>query len=94
MPVTITIDAVFENVSGQHLHHADFTRPCAFGLDRIEVTFLEQFEGGENLWAKQLWAAAIMREGQKGVERVEVALKRAVIGFESPKCEENPRGTP
>ena len=60
MPVAIAVCAVFQNVAGQHLDHANLTRPCACGCCRVKIAMFEQLHRGENLRAKQFGSAAVM----------------------------------
>ena len=53
------------DILGQHLHHANFTRPSALGIDRVEIAAREKFQRGENLGAEKFGAAAIMGEGHQ-----------------------------
>jgi hypothetical protein len=85
MSIAVAVDAVVDDVFGQHLDHADFTGPGANGVDRIEIAVLEQFECGEDLRAEDMRAAAVMGQRHQRVERVVVALERPVVGLERPE---------
>ena len=62
MTVAIAVDAVFNDVRGQHLHHANFTSPGAGGLGRRKLVARKQLERRKYLWAEQRGAATVMRE--------------------------------
>jgi hypothetical protein len=89
MAVAIAVDAVVDDVFGQHLDHADLAGPGALGVHRVEIAVFEQFERGEDLRAEDMRAAAVMGERDQRVERVVVALEGAVIGLERPEGQQD-----
>ena len=54
MPVAVAIRAVFEDVAGQHLHHADLPGPGAGGARGVEVAPAVELERGIDLRQEQL----------------------------------------
>ena len=82
MPVAITIDAIFENVPGQHLHHANLASPSARCGRRIKITLLEKFQRGKYLWSEQLWPAAIIGAAAGfGLRGIAIATGLALPGY-------------
>ena len=90
MAIAIAVHAVLEDVPGQHLHHADLARPGAGGGGRIEVTPLVELHRGEDLRPEDLGAAAVMRQRDQRVQRVEIPLESTVIGLEGPERQQHP----
>ena len=90
MAIAIAINAVVQNILGQHLHHANLACPSAGGGGRVEIAAFEQGDGGQQLWPKQRRSAAIMGQGGQRIGGVEIALKGTVIGFKGPKRQQNP----
>jgi len=90
MPVAVAIDAIAQDVIGQHLHLPDFPRPGALGARRVEIAPLLQRDRGHDLRAKQLGAAAVMRQRHQRVAGVEIALHRAEIGLKRPERQQDP----
>ena len=54
-------------------------------VSKVELVQRVKLRGGEDLGLEKLGPAAVMREGQKGVAGVEVALDLAEIGLEGPE---------
>ena len=94
MAVTITVDAFGQNIFGQHLNHADFPGPSARCRARIQITVLNQCNCCQQLWTEQVRAAAIMCQCRQRVDRIEIPLHRAEIGFQCPEsCDHLGRDT-
>lgn len=94
MTVAIAVDAVGEDVFGEHLHHADLTGPGTGRPGRVEIAFFEEFQRGEDLGSEQFGATAIMGQRDKRVHGVEIALHRAKVSLERPEGQQNPAGHP
>ncbi len=86
MAVAIPVNAAFDNITGQHLHHANFTGPRAGGGHGIKIATFEQFKCGKDLGLKQFGSPAIMRQRDQRVECIKIALNRTKIGFKGPEC--------
>jgi len=89
MPVAVAIRAVFEDVAGQHLHHADLARPGTGGARRVEIAAAEQFHRRQHLRSEQAGPAAIMRQRHQRVAGVVIALEAAVIRLEGPERQQD-----
>ena len=83
--VAVSVDTIVENVLRQHLHHANLTGPGPRRALRVKVAFLEKLQRRKYLWTEELRAAAIMAQRHQRIQRVEIALKSAKIGFKGPK---------
>ena len=91
MAIAIAIDALFEDVAGQHLDHADFARPGAGGVGG-QIARCMQADGGKDLGLEKFGAAAVMRKGKKRVAGVEIALDLAEVGLEGPEGQKDASG--
>ena len=89
LAISIPVDAIVQDVCGQHLHHANLTGPGTRGLCGIKAALGRQGDGGKHLRLEQFRATTIMGQGQKGVPGVEIALHRAVVGFKRPECQKH-----
>jgi hypothetical protein len=85
MAVAIAIDAILDDVAGQHLHLADFACPGAGGAVRVEIAMADHLDGCDQLRPEQFRPAAIMRQRHQRVHGVEIALHRAEIGLQAPE---------
>lgn len=65
-------------------------RACA----RVQHATAIHFNRGKHLRAEQFGAAAIMRQRDKRIHRVEIALNRAEIRLERPEGQQNTRRHP
>ena len=52
MAIPVAINSTFQNITGQHLDHANFTRPRASGGHWVKIATLVKFKGRKNLGAE------------------------------------------
>ena len=89
MAVAISVHAILDNVAGQHLDHADFTRPGTGGFRWREVSLRVKLKCRKDLGAEQFRAAAVVRQSHQRIQRIKVTLIAAEVGFKGPECQQN-----
>lgn len=55
----------------------------------IDHALIEELEQGDELRTEQVRAAAVVGERDERIERVEIALNRAIVGFKPPESGKN-----
>ena len=89
LAVAVAVHAAFVDVAGQHLDLADLARPGAGGGGGVEIAVLGQLDRGDDLWLENPGAAAIVREGEKRVAGVEIALDLTEVRLERPERQDD-----
>jgi hypothetical protein len=89
VPVAVPVDAIADDVFGQHLDHPDLARPRPRGRPRIDVAAAVEFQRREDLRLEEVRPPAVVTQRHERVHRVEVALHRPVVRLERPEGEED-----
>ena len=91
MAVSIRVLAELDDVFGQHLDHADFAGPGARGVPWVQISVLNHLDRSNQLGPEEFRPAAVVCERGERVDRIEVALNSAKVGFKCPKSGDDRR---